>query len=210
MPSNLKNPDGPENPDSKSALHHYNNPCFWIASKWISTDSPTFNWHMKSWRGESSRLLTPKWETISCCWQNALSMTFHLDQGRQASSNPLEDQAIQFVHSIHTGRPGWPRVEIEPTLLSTALALCVKTQVAKTAGCSAWTIRRRQLEYGIEIPQPSHSQTQQASGDNSVSSGEISDEELDWCLAIIIQDFSTFRRLSGLWFSHPIFHFDFV
>ena len=121
-------------------------------------------------------------------------MTFHLDQAGQASSDPLEDQAIQFVRSIHTGRPGRPRVEIEPTLLSTVLALRAKIQVAKTVGCSARTIWRRQLEYGIEIPRPSHSQTQQASGDNSVSSEEISDEELDRCLAIIIQDFPTFGR----------------
>jgi hypothetical protein len=124
-------------------------------------------------------------------------MTFHLDQARLASSDPLEEPAIQFVRSAGTGRRGRPRVEIEPNLLSTALTLRAKTQIAKTANCSARTIRRRQLEHGIDIPRPGCSQARQTSGDNSNSllpSGGVSDEELDWYLAIIMQDFPTFGR----------------
>lgn len=119
-------------------------------------------------------------------------MMYHLDQARQASSDPLEDPAIPFVHAIQTGRRGRPRVEIEPNLLSTALTLRSKTQIAKTAMCSARTIRRRQLDYGIDVPGPSHSQIQQVGGDNGDSL--LSDEELDWCLASIMQDFPSFGR----------------
>jgi hypothetical protein len=124
-------------------------------------------------------------------------MTNYLDRARHASSDPLEDAAIPFVSIIRTGKRGRPRVEIEPNLLSTALSLRPKTKVAKTASCSARTIRRRQLDYGIEMPGASHPHPQQVGRDNTNSlprSEEISDEELDRCLAIVIQDFPSFGR----------------
>jgi hypothetical protein len=124
-------------------------------------------------------------------------MTFHLDQARQASSDPLEDPVIPFALTVRTGRPGRPRVEIEPNLLSTALALRPKMQIAKTANCSARTIRRRQLDYGINLPGPSRSHTQLADHDEGnplPPSGEISNQELDQFLAIVMQDFPTFGR----------------
>ena len=122
-------------------------------------------------------------------------MTHHLDQARQVSSDPLEDPVIEFVQTVRTGKRGRPRVEIEPSLLLTALTLRAKTQIAKTAGCSTQTIRRRQLDYGISEPTPNHSQAQQTGGPNGGSllqSRDISDEELDWWLLIIIQDFPSF------------------
>ena len=123
-------------------------------------------------------------------------MTLHLDQARHASSDPLVDPTIQFAYTIHTGRRGRPRIEVEPSLLSTALTLRPKTRIANTAMCSARTIRRRQLEYGIAVPGPSLSQTQHiGENNNNPSSREpIDDAELDWHLAIIIQDFPTFGR----------------
>lgn len=123
-------------------------------------------------------------------------MTLHLDQARQASSDPLQDPIIPFAYTTHTGGRGRPRVEVDPNLLSTALTLRPKTQVAKTAECSARTIRRRQIDYGIVVPGPSHSQAQQAVGDNGRPpySGAIGDEELDRYLAIVIQDFPSFGR----------------
>lgn len=124
-------------------------------------------------------------------------MISHLDQARHASSDPLEDPAISFTYTVHTGRRGRPRIEVEPNLLSTALTLRPKTQIANTAKCSARTIRRRQLDYGIDTPGPSRSQVQPTGGNDTPAhsrSETISDEELDQCLAIIIQDFPTFGR----------------
>jgi len=123
-------------------------------------------------------------------------MTFYLDQARQASSDPLQDPIIPFAYTTHTGRRGRPRVEVDPDLLSTALTLRPKTQVAKTAECSARTIRRRQIDYGIVVSRPSHSQEQQVVGDDGgpPHSGAIGDGELDHYLAIVIQDFPSFGR----------------
>ena len=107
----------------------------------------------------------------------------------------MEDPVIEFAQTVRTGKCGRPRVEIEPSLLSTALTLRAKTQIAKTASCSAQTIGRRQLDYGISEPTPNHSQAQQTGGPNGGSllqSRDISDEELDWWLLIIIQDFPSF------------------
>lgn len=124
-------------------------------------------------------------------------MTFYLDKARHASSDPLEDPPIPFTYTVHTGKRGRPRVEVEPNLLATALALRPKTRIAKTANCSARTIRRRQVDYGIVTPGPSHPQAHQARDDNNNApsrSDTISDEQLDHCLAIVIQDFPTFGR----------------
>jgi hypothetical protein len=122
-------------------------------------------------------------------------MISYLDQARNASSDPLEVPVIPFAWTACTGLPGRPRVEVEPYLLSTALSLRPKTRIAKTAKCSARTIRRRQLDYGIVTPGPSHRQDHQAGANNTPPhSGTISHEDLDQCLSIIIQDFPTFGR----------------
>ena len=137
-------------------------------------------------------------EELSYCRQNALSMTYHLDQARQASSDPLEDPTISFAHTVRTGRRGRPRVEIQPSLLSTALRLRPKTRIAETAGCSARTIRRRQLDYGIDMPQPGRPRALQADENNDnfqpPRSSVFSNDELDQYLAVVIQDFPTFGR----------------
>jgi hypothetical protein len=123
-------------------------------------------------------------------------MMSHLDQARQASSDPLEESIIPFAQTVQTGGRGRPRVEIGLSLLSTALQLRPKTQIAKTAGCSARTIRRRQLDYGIDVPGPSSSQVQRIGGENSGAPHPqpIDDNELDRSLAVIIQDFPDFGR----------------
>ena len=118
-------------------------------------------------------------------------MINHLDQARHASSDPLEEPPISFAHTIQTGRRGRPRIEIEPNLLSTALRLSSKTRIAEIAQCSARTVRRRQLDYGIMVPGPSQPQTQEAgeNGNAPPHPGAITDDELDQCLAAVLQDF---------------------
>lgn len=119
-------------------------------------------------------------------------MTFHLDKARHISSDPLEVPTIPFTWTAYTGQRGRPRVEIDPSLLSTALTLRSKTRIAETANCSARTIRRRQQDYGIFLTPPGWQQT--GGQELPPHSEEITNEQLDQHLAIIIQDFPTFGR----------------
>jgi len=122
-------------------------------------------------------------------------MTNHLDQARHASSDPLEEPPISFTRTVQTGRRGRPRIEMEPNLLLTALRLSSKTRIAETAQCSARTIRRRQLDYGIPGPGPSQPQIQQAGENNNAPPRQaVTDDELDQCLAAVLQDFPLFGR----------------
>jgi len=125
-------------------------------------------------------------------------MTLYLDQARHASSDPLEVPMIPFAQAIQTGVRGRPRIEIDPNLLSTALDLRPKTRIAKTANCSARTIRRRQQDYGLiapaPAPAPAPGPTQQTDTSDIHPPHRITDEQLDQYLSIIIQDFPTFGR----------------
>ena len=120
-------------------------------------------------------------------------MTSYLDQAWHVSSDPLEAPMIPFAGAVRTGLHGCPQIEIDPNLLSVALELCPKTQVAKMANCSARIIRWRQQDYGILI---SRSNQQQTGCQEEVLTPleEITDEQLDQHLAIIIQDFPNFGR----------------
>jgi hypothetical protein len=97
---------------------------------------------------------------------------------------------IPFAHTVCTGLRGRPRIEIDPNLLSTALGLRPKTQVVKTADCSARTIRRRQQDYGILISQLN----EQMGGPEVPPHSEITDDQLDQHLATVVQDFPNFGR----------------
>ena len=122
-------------------------------------------------------------------------MITYLDQARNASSDPLEVPAIPFTWKGRTGMRGRPRVEIEPNLLSMALSLRPKTRIAETAKCSARTIRRRQLDYGIDDQGSSRSRGQHTRDSNTpLHSSSITDEDLDQHLSVVIQDFPTFGR----------------
>ena len=116
-------------------------------------------------------------------------MIQYLDQVWHASSDPLEVPMIPFTQKVRTGRPGRSRIEVDPNLLSTALTLHPKTWIAQTASCSAQTICQRQQDYSISAP--GSSKQMDPLNTHSYPS-EITDEQLDQCLAAIIQDFPTF------------------
>lgn len=86
-------------------------------------------------------------------------------------------------HPHHTGAPGRPRLEIDPGILESTLAVETKTKVADMLGCSARTIRRRELDFkrqtGIALtPQRS----------------SLSDERLDEVVAALLQEFPHYGR----------------
>jgi hypothetical protein len=119
-------------------------------------------------------------------------MISYLDQARHRSSDPFNGPTVTFSWRAPSGSRGRPRIEIDPDLLTTALALRPKTRIANTANCSARTIRRRQQEHGIVTPR--QSRIHQPTNQEPTVNLEIADQDLDQYLAAIIQDFPSFGR----------------
>ncbi len=91
---------------------------------------------------------------------NILVMIASLDQAQESSSDPPTTSLPSPSHLHHTGGPGRPRFEIDPEIMQTLLSVEPKTEVARVLGCSARTVRRRQLDVehltGVRLtPQPS-------------------------------------------------------
>ncbi|KAJ7242125.1 hypothetical protein C8J57DRAFT_1084558 [Mycena rebaudengoi] len=133
------------------------------------------------------------------------TMVDQLDEARHLSSDPPEGTSL--VVSTRTLTGGRPRVDIDPSFLSQALALRGTTHLENIFNCSARTIRRRALEYGIADPgHPVYTDTPLADGSSvrtySSSAPAVStltDEELDTILTDILTVFPDFgrRMISG-------------
>ncbi|KAG1790152.1 uncharacterized protein HD556DRAFT_1490902 [Suillus plorans] len=80
------------------------------------------------------------------------SMIDHLDDAARQSVDPPDAPPIQASYVVPTGRPGRPRIEIEPSILAPAIELRGPTHLAAVFQVSARTVRRRALEYGLVEP----------------------------------------------------------
>ncbi|KAG1884563.1 hypothetical protein F4604DRAFT_1976750 [Suillus subluteus] len=76
----------------------------------------------------------------------------HLDDAARQSVDPPDAPPIQASYVVLTGRPGRPRIEIEPSILAPAIELHGPTHLAAVFQVSARTVRRRALEYGLVEP----------------------------------------------------------
>lgn len=81
-------------------------------------------------------------------------MLTEVDRAHTDARDPPSSQPIVVSQRVRTGRPGRPRVEIDPTFLTVASRLRGPTHLTSSFQCSARTIQRRQIEYGIREPQP--------------------------------------------------------
>jgi len=134
-------------------------------------------------------------------------MIYHLDQAALVSADPPEAPHIQATHHVHTGRPGRPRIEIDPDLLATALQMRGPTGIAPVLGVSSRTVRRRALEYGLVEPGPpvyTEHQAEDGSIQRTYTSStqamsDISDDELDMIILHIVNTFPDLgrRMISG-------------
>ena len=77
-----------------------------------------------------------------------------LEAAARESHDPPPPEAIIVSRPIHTGRPGRPRIEINPIFLEVALDLRGPTGIAPVVGTAARTVRRRALEHGLVEPGP--------------------------------------------------------
>lgn len=130
-----------------------------------------------------------------------------MDQARHESADPPDGPELVVVTRKSGGRPGRPRVEIDPTFLREALALRGPSGLKPIFSCDARTVRRRALEYGIATPGTPVfvSQMQPDGGTNAVRSrstrgiSALTNDELDALLSSILEIFPTFgqRMIAG-------------
>ena len=137
--------------------------------------------------------------------QSITAMVGQLDEARHLSSDPPDGPNLVVSRSVATG--GRPRLEIDPHFLAQALDLRGTTHLAAVFNCSARTIRRRALRYGlaqpghpvyVNTPQPDGTVTRSYSSTSRPVS-TLTDEQLDTLLTSILEVFPDFgrRMLSG-------------
>jgi len=79
-------------------------------------------------------------------------MVVQLNKACHQSSDAPDGPSIVLSYQSSAGRRGRPRTEINPEFLSQALDLRGPSHLGPVFKCSARTIRRRALEYGLVVP----------------------------------------------------------
>jgi hypothetical protein len=127
-----------------------------------------------------------------------------LDNAMVTSSDPPDSEPVSFSTRISSGEPGRPSVDITPDdLARLATGRTTHEQIAQIYQCSARTIRRRLLEYGlstpgppvyVDEPQPDNTVLRTYSAGVSSDLSRLSDDELDQLLLRIYDQFPSFGR----------------
>jgi len=129
-------------------------------------------------------------------------MITYLDDAVQISSDPPDAPPMQTSYLEHTGQAGHPSIQIPAGVLATALGLRGTTHLAEVFHCSARTIRRRALEYGLSQPCPpvyvdyehDDGTTHRFYTSSTAPTSDMSDGELDEITLQIVNTFPNFGR----------------
>ena len=103
---------------------------------------------------------------------------------------------------VYTGRPGRPRIEINPDWLQTALDIQGGISLGNVFGCAPRTIRRRALELELVDPGPPvyvdyinpEGHITQIYRSSMHATSDINDEELDRIMVSILEAFPSLGR----------------
>ena len=141
-------------------------------------------------------------EEIITIESNLQSMISHLDAASHISADPPDPGRIETTRLIYSGRPGRPRIEINPDLLAASLRLRGTTHLAPVFNTCARTVRRRALEYGIVEPGPpvyidyeaEDGSTFRVYSSSTASMSNLSDNDLDAIMRHILETFPSFGR----------------
>lgn len=126
-----------------------------------------------------------------------------LDAAAMQSMDPPALDHIPVSQVVHTGRPGRPRIEIDPTFLAFALDMRGPTGVAPVVQCAPRTVRRRAIEQGLVTPGPpvyvehhdeETGETIRAYTSSTPSVSTLTDNELDNIIHQVLAIFPTFGR----------------
>lgn len=130
-------------------------------------------------------------------------MVVDLDDACHRSSDSPDGPALVVATHARTGKPGRPRLNIDPTFLRAALILRGTTGLAPVFNCHPRTIRRRALDLGLaEAAQPVYRQTAQPDGGVSREYNlaeprappSLDDAALDAVVFDVLTVFPTFGR----------------
>jgi hypothetical protein len=122
-------------------------------------------------------------EELELIKSNVGDMVESLDEAEGDSVDPQTIPLPSLSHLNHTGRRGRPRIEIDPSILSTTLPIKRKTTLASAIGCSARTVRRRQKD--VE---------QQTGVALTPDRSKLSDADLDAVVGKILREFPHYGR----------------
>ncbi|KAF5381556.1 hypothetical protein D9615_005527 [Tricholomella constricta] len=131
-------------------------------------------------------------------------MVAALDEATTTSSDFPDAPPVAYSSMVVDGTQGHPRIDIKPEDLARfSTGRATRQQIADIYGCSARTIRRRLVEFGLSSPGPPvYTDVQHTNGsiERIFSSGvssdllQISDAELDQVMLNIYEQFPSFRR----------------
>ncbi|KAG6894990.1 hypothetical protein C0992_003632, partial [Termitomyces sp. T32_za158] len=150
-----------------------------------------------------SCLLTP--QDYQSVQQSLDRMIAALDEAASLSTDyPDAPPPSLSRGTVKNGQPGCPRLDIRPDDLARFTSgRATHEQIAALYGCSARTIRRRLVEYGLSPPgppvytqheQPDGSIQRQYAPGASADLSQLSDEELDALMLDIYEQFTSFGR----------------
>ncbi|KAG6850294.1 hypothetical protein H0H93_015236 [Arthromyces matolae] len=131
------------------------------------------------------------------------SMIEALDIAATQSQDPPTIPPLLTTHTIHSGRRGRPKIEINVDILAQALEYRGSTHLGSVFGCSSRTVRRRALDNGLAQPGPPVYITyeDEESGEllrwyssSTPTMSTLSNDELDAAVRSILEVFPSFGR----------------
>lgn len=129
-------------------------------------------------------------------------MVRDLEEACHRSMDPPSMPPPPITYHKRTGRPGRPRIEIDTSFLTNALAHRGPHTLEHVTNCSARTIRRRALEQGLVEPGvPVFREQVEEDGtvtkihtSTTAPTSNLSDEQLDTLVASALETFPQFGR----------------
>ncbi|KAF7322148.1 hypothetical protein MKEN_00738900 [Mycena kentingensis (nom. inval.)] len=144
-----------------------------------------------------------EWDTLELSIRDMLDQ---LDEARNDNPDPLPPTVKPVPLTTRTGTGGRPRIDIDPAILAEARALRPGSELAQTFNCSARTLRRHAIEYGLEtpatapvfvetsLPDGSVSRTRTQASSSTAPTSVVTDAELDAHMGRVLETFPSIGR----------------
>ncbi|KAF7308851.1 hypothetical protein MKEN_01085000 [Mycena kentingensis (nom. inval.)] len=144
-----------------------------------------------------------EWDTLELSIRDMLDQ---LDEACNDNPDPLPPTVKPVPLTTRTGTGGRPRIDIDPAILPEARALVPGSELAQTFNCSARTLRRRAIEYGLEtpatapvfvetsLPHGSVSRTRTQASSLTAPTPVLTDAELDAHMGRVLETFPSIGR----------------